>query len=79
MNTESLVKQIAELPPMLQAEVADFVEFLSAKDRQRSEATLDLEDLKNDPAIGMWADREDMKDGIEWVRKVRRSEWAGGQ
>lgn len=79
MNAESLIKQIAELPPTLQAEVADFIEFLSAKDRQQSEAALDLGDLKNDPAIGMWADREDMKDGVAWVRKMRRNEWAGGE
>lgn len=25
------------------------------------------------PAFGMWKDREDMKDPVEWVRKIRRS------
>lgn len=25
----------------------------------------------NDPAIGMWADREDMADPTEWVRQLR--------
>jgi len=25
----------------------------------------------------MWADREDMRDGVEWVRRLRESEWAG--
>lgn len=25
------------------------------------------------PAVGMWKDREDMKDPSAWVRKIRRS------
>ena len=28
--------------------------------------------LREDPAIGMWADREDMKDSAAWVRKLRQ-------
>lgn len=31
--------------------------------------------LRDDPAIGMWADREDMKDPVEWVRNLREKEW----
>ena len=36
---------------------------------------LDKVPLREDPAIGMWADREDMKDSAAWVRKLRQSEW----
>lgn len=32
----------------------------------------EVERLKNHPAVGMWADREDMKDPVEWVRSLRR-------
>jgi len=28
--------------------------------------------VADDPAIGMWADREDMKDVDAWLRKVRK-------
>lgn len=38
---------------------------------------LDPGNLGNNPALGMWADREDMRDGVEWVRRLRESEWAG--
>jgi len=31
--------------------------------------------LRDDPAVGMWADREDMKDSAAWVRKLRQHEW----
>jgi len=27
--------------------------------------------LREHPAIGMWADREDMQDSAAWVRKLR--------
>ena len=31
--------------------------------------------ISADPAIGMWADREDMQDSAAWERKVRQREW----
>lgn len=37
----------------------------------------DIEDevrrIRNHPAVGMWADREDMKDPTAWVREKRRN------
>ena len=36
---------------------------------------LDKVPLREDPAIGMWADREDMQDSAAWVRKLRQSAW----
>ena len=32
------------------------------------------EDFANLPCFGMWADREDMRDSVEWVRK-QREKW----
>ncbi len=34
-----------------------------------------LENIENDPFVGMWQDREDLKDSGQWVRQVRREEW----
>jgi hypothetical protein len=31
--------------------------------------------ISEDPAIGMWAVREDMKDSAAWEREVRKREW----
>ena len=31
--------------------------------------------LQEDPAIGMWADRNDMQDSAAWVRKLRQGRW----
>jgi hypothetical protein len=31
--------------------------------------------ISEDPAIGMWADWDDMQDSAAWEREVRRREW----
>jgi hypothetical protein len=31
--------------------------------------------LREDPAVGMWKDREDMEVSAAWVREVRQREW----
>ncbi len=31
--------------------------------------------LASDPAIGMWADREDMKDSVAWLAEQRAKWW----
>lgn len=35
-----------------------------------------LRPLTEEPFFGMWADREDMSDPVEWVRKIRREQWS---
>ena len=32
--------------------------------------------LSDEPFIGMWADRDDMRDADAWVRAVREDDWA---
>ncbi len=34
---------------------------------------LTVEEMRRHPAVGLWKDREDMKDPVAWVRKLRRS------
>jgi len=31
--------------------------------------------LRDEPAIGMWKERQDMQDSTEWVRNLRRNAW----
>lgn len=38
------------------------------------EKTANLEHFE-EPFIGMWRDRDDMRDSSDWVRKTRNSEW----
>ena len=36
-----------------------------------SETNGNHEELSKMPFVGMWADREDMRDSVNWVRKLR--------
>ena len=40
-------------------------------DNTQSTATKESEDFANQPFFGMWADREDMRDSVAWLRKER--------
>lgn len=74
MNLPEAIALIARLPPEKQAEVFDFVEFLSRKTVPPQPRT-DLTPLEDEPYCGMWKDREEMADSLNYVRKLRRREW----
>ena len=40
-------------------------------DENQDKDSNESEDFANLPCFGMWADREDMRDSVEWVRKQR--------
>lgn len=76
MEITGIVDEIASLPPDAQKQVVDFVAFLKSryeagKVSRKSKPTR----LSDEPFIGMWRDRDDMKDSTEWVRSLRRREW----
>ena len=33
--------------------------------------------LETEPFVGMWRDRDDLKDSTAWVRGVRETHWSG--
>ena len=43
-------------------------------DNTQSTTTKENEDFANQPFFGMWADREEMRDSVAWVRK-QREKW----
>lgn len=76
MKQEEILREILSLPPEGQQLVADFI--IRLRERyQRSQSIEKPEgaDLNKDGFIGMWHDREDMRDSSEWVRMVREREW----
>ena len=44
------------------------------KDDSQNTNSDESEDFANLPCFGMWADREDMRDSVAWVRK-QREKW----
>ncbi len=51
----------------VQIELAD----LTSVNRQDTDSD-ESEDFINLPCFGMWADREDMRDSVTWLRKERK-------
>lgn len=70
MNSQKVLAEIESLPVEAQQEVVDFVDFLrlrySAKPAKNATTSF----------IGMWKNREDLKDSAAAVRQLRESEWS---
>ncbi|MGQ9554589.1 MAG: DUF2281 domain-containing protein [Anaerolineae bacterium] len=76
METANIAREIASLPPEAQKQVIDFVAFLKARylAKQPAKRTRRMK-LADEPFIGMWQNREDMRDSAAWVHNLRRHEW----
>ena len=72
----SIVEELAALPDEARREAMDFIVFLrqqhcgSISHRPVAKAS-----LGGDPFVGMWANRDDMKDSAGWVRETRARDW----
>ena len=76
MEYQDIWQQFTTLPPDAQALVADFITFLEQRyNLSQSPRQPKQKDLRSDPFIGLWQDREDMQDSALWVRTTRSSEW----
>jgi len=78
MNTAKVAREMASLPPEAQKQIMDFLTFLKARyspspAAQRVKGTK----LASEPFVGMWQDREDMRDSTAWVCNQRR--WEPGR
>lgn len=80
---DAMLETLQSLSPAQQAEVLDFAQFLKQKAEQKKAEASEAEAEKSQPAthwsespfVGMWKDREEMKDSVEWVRQVRKTRW----
>ncbi len=79
MEQDKIYNEISNLPPEAQRQVSDFIAFLRTRYKKRSQTskTLKGNNLLKEPFIGIWKDRDDMKDSGKWLRNIRKSEWSG--
>ncbi len=65
---------VAELPPAWRAKLAKSTDALvTVRIEEESQATTPAEEfVTDDPAFGIWRDREDMADVAAYVRKLRQ-------
>jgi hypothetical protein len=75
MTYEEILRELASLPPEGQLEAADFITSLHKRYSRSVSAERDGRDLKDLGFVGMWRDRDDMRDSTAWVRTLREREW----
>lgn len=76
MVQNNVLSRFDTLPPEAQQQVIDFVAFLQTRYRsvpkRRAKPKIRLAD---ETFIGIWSNREDMRDSGAWVRNIRSTEW----
>ncbi len=72
MIAKNVIEEIESLPVEAQKEVVDFISFLRTRYvRKHNRKTTKTES----GFIGMWKNRDDLKDSVAVVRSLRDSEW----
>ena len=76
LEKQQIWNEFDALPPGAQYAVFEFIEFLRARYQDmRVRKTSQEIPLLEESFIGMWKDREDMKDSSAYVRNLRQREW----
>ena len=76
MSKEDFLREFNLLPPEGQRLVSDFIASLQSRyKKSKPEKKLKRTDITKEKFIGMWRDREDMKDSSAWIRNLREREW----
>jgi hypothetical protein len=70
ITREAVMQQVAGLPPGSLAEVARFIEFLQFKTKPVPRAARRRSGVH--PAFGLWANRSDLRDPVEFAQQLRR-------
>jgi hypothetical protein len=75
MTNEEIIREFTALPSEAKREVVDFITFLSGRYGRENEK-ITGGNLSEENFIGMWKDREDLRESSVWVRELRQNEWA---
>jgi hypothetical protein len=75
MEQEKIIKELTNLPPAAQRQVAYFIAFLRTRYKPSSAQKTKPVDILKESFIGIWKEREDLSDSVTWVRRARRTQW----
>ena len=77
MSELTVSKKIKRLPPEAKRQAQDFIDFLYQRYTLKgSPKKPKSSKLSDNPFFGIWKDREEINDGTEWVKNVRKSQWS---
>lgn len=71
---EAVSETVRALSPEQQQKVLEYAQLLQ-QETCHPKSSLKQETWRSHPFVGMWKDRAQRQDSVEWVREVRKSEW----
>ena len=74
-DLDHLQEDVISLPKELQQTVIDFVMFLKQQQQARQNKLPQPITFDDQPFVGMWSDRPQMEDSVDWVRQTRIQQW----
>ena len=76
MDQMQILQEFNALPPEAQKLVADLVALLGKESRQsKASRKKNAGTLLDEKFIGLWKDRDDMRDSSTYIRDLRQTEW----
>jgi hypothetical protein len=76
VTEKQVLEELSELEPSRWPEVLDFIGYLkqrAGRHQERSEVyELTARDLLESRIVGLWADRDDISNSLEYARQLRR-------
>lgn len=77
MTNEELIKEITSMPDKEKRIVERVITRIRKRFAEPNVRPAEKKkSFRDDPFFGIWADREDMKEGgAAWVRKIRKEQW----
>ncbi len=75
LDLDKLQNDIGALPEAAQIQVSQLVGVLKQRHNNSNTSSLKPISFDDQPFVGMWRDRPDMQDSVDWVRQVRQQQW----
>lgn len=75
MEDKGFYNKFESLPIEAQKQVLAFIDFLQKRYEPKGKKTRERKSIANKKFVGLWENREDLKDSSLWIRKLRKKEW----
>ena len=76
MEKDKVLSEFDALPQNAQQQVIDFIAFLQTRYKPEvSKREAKRKEITGESFIGIWKNREDMRNSSAWVRNIRETEW----
>ncbi len=75
MENKGFYNKFESLPAEAQKQVLAFMDFLQKKYELKINKGKSKKSITDNKFVGLWENREDLKDSSLWIRNLRKKEW----